>query len=198
MVTQFIDHRLLDLNIILGVVYSCLGFLYLTYELFGKNKKFKQALRVITPILLGVLVLAPIGILFFAINAGLLFNGAIEYGLIGGLIGAFNGIFVQWPTPAKRPDLFLWPCALIGLILAAFVWFVIILVFNRPLVNALEIAGILSLIGGITGGFWSFLSWEPPPSPNSSPLPSRKAFSSTRRLVGLEFVFVLGVVLTFV
>ena len=102
MITPFIDHRLLDLNNILGVMYSVLGFLYLTYELFGKNKKFKQALRVITPILLGILVLTPIGILFFAIYSGPLFNDAIEYGLIGALIGAFNGIFVLWPTPANR------------------------------------------------------------------------------------------------
>jgi|SRR5579864_4127129 len=80
--------KLLDYINILGVMYSILGFLYLTYELFGKNKKFKQALRVITPIFLGILVLTPIGILEFAIYAGPLLSGAIEYGPLppGGLL----------------------------------------------------------------------------------------------------------------
>ena len=221
MIILFIDARLLDLNNILGVMYSILGLLFLTYELFDRNNNFRRALRVITPIFLGILILTPIGILTFAIYSGPLFNGAIEYGLIGALIGAFNGIFVQWPLPKERPSLFSWPCGLIGLILAAFAWLFISLLFNRSLVDALEIAGILSLVGGITGGFWSFLSWEPPPPPYSyeekwdldnplgflswepppfpetSPAPLWKAFFGKKGLIGLVVGLVLGFMLSY-
>ncbi len=217
--TQFvIDHHLLDSINFSGVFLGVLGFFYVTYEFFGR-RQLKWFIRVITPGLIGALILFPAGVLEQAYSCAprliytyscapleLMLRGGAVYALVGGMIGIFNGIFIDWPHSPKKPPLFSWKGCLIGLVIAFFIWFVSALVFGGlghasaigfPAIAFIE-GGILAPTGGVAGGFWRFINWEPSPS-------SEKAYSSEKPplfswkgcLIGLISAFLFGFVSAF-
>lgn len=189
-----IDKHWIDVITLLGVVVSIVGFLYVTYELFNRYPVLHWVLRIVTPLLLGILVLTPIGVADFAYAGGPIVDGAILYGLIGATIGTFNGAFVEWPPAPKRPGFFK-RHALVSFILTFLVWFIVGLVFGLPIEKAFLIGGGLAIAGGVIGGFWRFLSWEPRPSPATPPRFARESHFSWRRgLIGLLCGFTLACV----
>ncbi len=218
--TQFvIDHHLLDSINFSGVFLGVLGFFYVTYEFFGR-RQLKWFIRVITPGLIGALILFPAGVLEQAYSCAprliytyscapleLMLRGGAVYALVGGMIGIFNGIFIDWPHSPKKPPLFSWKGCLIGLVIAFFIWFVSALVFGGlghasaigfPAIAFIE-GGILAPTGGVAGGFWRFINWEPSPS-------SEKAYSSEKPplfswkgcLIGLISAFLFGFAVDFI
>jgi hypothetical protein len=157
-----IDHHLVDIINLVGIILGILGFLYITYEFFGR-KPLKWVIRVITPSLVGIVILAPSGIgvyLYFFGFTGLVFRGALTYGLVGVLIGAFNGIFVDWPSSSQKPLIFSRRGYLAGFLLSFFGWFVVSLSIWSNLIAAFVEAGIVAVAGGFAGALWRFLNWE--------------------------------------
>jgi hypothetical protein len=192
-----INRYVLDTINLAGILLSVLGFFYLTYELFGR-KPLKGFIRVVTPGLVGATILVVVGIPEFAFivrNAELSMSirNGILYGLIGGLIGVFNGFFVKWPLVHDKPLLFSWKGSLIGLILMFLVSLVLAFAFNLPPVKGILEASVLAPIGGFAGGLWQFLNWVPSTSPNKAPL-----YSWRGCLLGLVSAFLFGFVASLV
>ncbi len=161
------DHHVLDALNILGGFLAILGVFYVTYEFFGR-RLLKWFTRVFTPAVVGAIILMPVGVVIYTLMlglTGLVFHGMLTYGLVGVLIGMFNGMFVIWPPSLEQPQRFSWRNATAGFLLALLGWFVVGLFIGQPLLTALFEAGILAPVGGIVGGVWGLLNWEPPAEP---------------------------------
>jgi hypothetical protein len=192
MMAFVIDHHLLDSINLCGSFLAVLGFMYMTYVFFHR-RPLKWLLRVITPGLTGALILFPAGLLEYAYFVGfteLALRGGVLYALVGGMIGIFNGIFVNWPPSAKKPKPFSWWGCLIGVMVAFLVWFTAALVRNRTPTTAFVQGAILAATGGVAGGIWSFINWGPLVSTEKLP-----SLSWRGCLIGLISAFVLGFVI---
>jgi hypothetical protein len=188
-ITLSLNHHLVDTINLVGILLGILGFLYLTYEFFGRGP-LKWVIRVITPSLVGVVILVPAGIgvyLYFFGFTGLVFRGALTYGLVGVLIGTFNGIFVDWPSSLQKPPIFSWRGYSTGFLLSFSGWFVVSLSIWPNFITAFVEAGIVAVIGGFAGGLWYFLNWEPFLSSNQAYL-----FSWQGCCIGIILAFLFG------
>ncbi|MDQ6661337.1 MAG: hypothetical protein M3Z24_10270, partial [Chloroflexota bacterium] len=186
-----IDHHLIDSINLGGIFLAVLGFFYMTYEYFGR-KPLKWFIRVITPCLIGALILFPIGILeyaYFVGFTGLVLRGGLLYALVGGMIGIFNGIFVDWPLSVKKTFLFSWKGCLIGFVIAFLVWFTSALIQERTLAMGVIEGAILAPTGGIAGGLWPFINLGSSISNEKQPSLSWKGC-----LIGLITAFLFGII----
>ena len=218
--SQFvIDHHVLDSINLGGILLGILGFFYVTYEFFGR-KPLRWFVRIITPGLIGALILFPAGVLEQAYSCAprliyayscapleLVLRGGVIYALVGAMIGMFNGIFIDWPPSPEESSVFSWKGCLIGLVIAFLIWFVSAFIFGGfghasiigfPAIAFIE-GGILAPMGGIAGGLWHFIN-RAPFSP-SKQLPSSERsllFSWKGCLIGVLCAFFFGFAIDFI
>src|SRR5690242_16380948 len=99
-----IDHHVLSAITIVGLLLGVVGSLYLTYDLLGRAQVvLRWFLRLMTPTLIGSLILGVVGAIIYiqvypTLDPGF---GALLYATVGGLVGLFNGLFVN--PKVERP-----------------------------------------------------------------------------------------------
>lgn len=192
-----ISRSMIDAINLVGVLLSVLGFFYLTYVLFGR-KALKWFVRVITPSLIGAIILTIVGVFEFAYivrgaDIGMILRNGVLYALIGALIGAFNGIFVEWPLASEKPNIFSWKGFLIGSTLMFFISLLLAFLYNLPPERSLFEGVILAPLGGIAGGVWQFVNWAPSTSADKAP-----SFAWIGCLIGLVSAFLFGFLVSLV
>jgi hypothetical protein len=196
-VTIIIDHHTLEIITVLGLVLGVIGGLYLTYDLLGRAQGIlRWFIRISTPAFIGAVLLGVAGGVVYAVvypdfDVG---YGALLYGSIGCLIGAFNGLFVN---PSAQPR---FPFSLVHAVVGSITAYALILASDLPLVLALhrpsyfafEAAGVAALAGGLAGGFWRFINRASSPGATKITL-----FSWRGAVIGLIAAGIFGFVAVF-
>lgn len=173
-----LNHYTIDLINLIGILLGVLGFFYLTYELFGR-KGLTWFIRVITPGLLSALILAMFGALGYTVlvhdaTVNQIIQNSMLYALVGGTLGVFNGIFVEWPLASSRPRAFSWKAALLGMVLVFCAGSLFTFIYPIPerqriqqtmLLASLGAPAVgiwLTPLGALSAGIWRFVNWAPP------------------------------------
>lgn len=193
-----IDHHVLAAVTIVGLLLGVLGSIYLTYDLLGRAQfALHWLVRVVTPSLIGCFIMSVVGtivylIVYPSLDAGF---GALLYGAIGCLVGAFNGMFVN-PNVAW-PPIFSFRHAIAGSIAAFCCVYIgelpVTLAVHRPWILALNGAVAVAVLGFIGGGIWTYANRVP-----SSFAAKPSLFSRRGALIGLLAATVFGGVTFFV
>lgn len=183
-----IDRHLIDLLNIIADALAVLGLLYAAYDLCGR-RYLKWLLRVLTPALIGAIVSIPIGILVYALLGfpQLIERGALIYGITGILVGVLNGLFISWPVPGKKPQIFSRRNAFFGGLLAFLGWSLASLSLGQSSLATLVETIVLALVGGGISGIWNFLNWKLASAPVQG-----SRFSWAGCLYGTLLAFALG------
>ena len=181
-----IDHHIIDSLNIVGILLGILGLLFVTYEFFGR-RPLKWLLRVVTPAAIGAILLMPAGMIVYIFDnlTALILRGVLVYGMIGVLIGTFNGVFVSWPLQSKAPRVFSWRDCGFGFVISFCDWLIVSLAIWPGFLTAVLEAGIVALPGAVLGGVWSFLNWETLTGPEQKPLFSWRGCLCGGLLAGL-------------
>jgi hypothetical protein len=95
-----------DLINLVGALISVLGFLYVTYDLL-KRERLQLLTRLLAPALIGGVILVPFGALDYIVfgDTNHVIQGVILFGLVGVMIGLFNGSFVRWAPQENKSAL---------------------------------------------------------------------------------------------
>ena len=95
-----------DLINLVGALISVIGFLYVTYDLL-KRERLQLLTRLLAPALIGGVILVIFGALDYSLFVGTnsVIQGVILYGLVGVMIGLFNGSFVRWAPQENKSAL---------------------------------------------------------------------------------------------
>ncbi len=95
-----------DLINLVGALISVIGFLYVTYDLL-KRKRLRLLTRLLAPALIGGVILVPFGALDYIVfgNPNHVIQGVTLFGLVGVMIGLFNGSFVKWAPQENKSAL---------------------------------------------------------------------------------------------
>lgn len=158
-----IDHHVLSAITIMGLLLGVVGSLYLTYDLLGRAQLvLRWFVRLMTPTLIGALILGGAGAIIYiqvypTLDPGF---GALLYATVGGIIGLFNGLFVN--PRVERPTLFSLRHSLVGLLVTPLLVFTgefpVVLAVNRPAELALRAALAAGIVGAVAAGVWRFIN----------------------------------------
>jgi hypothetical protein len=192
MLAFVIDQRIQGAFSLVGLLLGVLGSLYLTYELLGRaNGPLRWMLRVLTPSLIGAVILGGAGILeyvyFYSDHPNRILLGGILYALVGVQIGTFNGVLVDPPMLIRKPVVFSPRGFIAGLVTAFWVWAIADYLFLKDLRSALVEGAILGCVGGVAGSIWGFINRNA-----SGPVENPALFSWRGFVIGLVSAAILG------
>src|SRR5436853_1434837 len=168
----------LDSITVASVLLAIVGTLYLAYDLLGRQHGPLQWLTlIITCGLVNALILGFVGtILYSLLKQQFNFNYTLQSLVIGGLMGIFTVILVDFPKPQAKPRIVSLRGSAIGLTLGLL--FFLTALFIRPddAHQALDVPSALTM--GVTSAalatLWPYLTWVP--SASRPHVFSRKGF----------------------
>ena len=178
----------LDSFIIISVLLAIIGTLYLAYDLLGRQHGPLQWLTlVITCGLVNALVLGFVAtIIYSLLKQHFNFNYTLQSLVIGGLMGIFTVILVDFPKSQARRRVVSPKGSAIGLALGLLFFFTVLFVLRSDVHQALDVRTALTM--GVTcavlASLWPYLTWDS--SPSRPHVFSRKGFV-IGALLGLLF-----------
>ena len=158
----------LDAFIIGSVLFAVVGTLYLAYDLLGRQHGPLQWLTlIITCGLVNALVLGFFGTtLYSLLKQQFNFNYTLQSLVIGGLMGIFTVILVDFPKSQAKPQIVSLRGSAIGLTLGLLFFFTALFVLRDNAYRAHDVRTALTL--GVTCAalaiLWPYLTWVPSPS----------------------------------
>jgi hypothetical protein len=147
-----------------GVLLATIGTLFLAYDLLGReNGPLRWFTLVLTGGLVSTLVFFPVALLDSFLLGG--FEGGLNVFLsiilplilIGGLMGIYTVILVDFSPSESNPPVFSWKGGLLGLALALLFWLVGLLAGPQYTIPALS----MGLACALLLSTWQRLSWDP-------------------------------------
>jgi len=157
----------LDSITVASVLLAIVGTLYLAYDLLGRQHGPLQWLTlIITCGLVNALVLGFVGtLLYFLISHSFNFKVTLRTLAIGGLMGVFTVILVDFPKSQAKPGIVSRKQSAIGLTLGLLFFFTALFAGN-DVHAALDVRAALTM--GVTCAalaiLWPYLTWVPSPS----------------------------------
>src|SRR3989440_2813778 len=157
-----------DSIFIASVLLAIVGTLYLAYDLLGRQHGPLQWLTlIITCGLVNALILSFVGtILYSLLKQHFNFNYALQSLVIGGLMGVFTVILVDFPKSQAKPQIVSLRGSAIGLTLGLLFFFTALFVLRDDVHRAHDVR--TALILGVTCAalaiLWPYLTWVPSPS----------------------------------
>jgi len=157
----------LDSITVASVLLAIVGTLYLAYDLLGRQHGPLQWLTlIITCGLVNALVLGFVGtLLYFLISHSFNFKVTLRTLAIGGLMGVFTVILVDFPKSQAKPGIVSRKGGAIGLTLGLLFFFTALFAGN-DVHAALDVRAALTM--GVTCAalaiLWPYLTWVPSPS----------------------------------
>ena len=176
----------LDCFVITSVLLAVVGTLYLAYDLLGRKDGPLQWLTlIITCGLVNALVLGPVGTIIFLLSGGYFsLTFALQALVIGGLMGVFTVVLVDFPKSQEKPRIVSRKGSAIGLALGLMFFFTVLFILHIDVQTALT----LGVTCAILASLWPYLTWYP--SSSRPRVFSRKGLG-IGLLLGLLFWFVL-------
>jgi hypothetical protein len=157
----------LDSIIVASVLLAIVGTLYLAYDLLGRQHgPLKWLTLIITCGLVNALVLAFVGtLLYLLISHSFNFKVTLQTLVIGGLMGVFTVVLVDFPKSQAKPGIVSRKGSAIGLTLGLLFFFAALFAGN-DVHTALNVRAALTM--GVTCAalaiLWPYLTWVPSPS----------------------------------
>src|SRR2546421_9666677 len=157
-----------DSLFIASVLLAIVGTLYLAYDLLGRQHGPLQWLTlIITCGLVNALILSFVGtILYSLLKQHFNFNYALQSLVIGGLMGVFTVILVDFPKSQAKPQIVSLRGSAIVLTLGLLFFFTALFVLRDDVHQAHDVRTALTL--GVTCAalaiLWPYLTWVPSPS----------------------------------
>jgi hypothetical protein len=157
-----------DSIFIASVLLAIVGTLYLAYDLLGRQHGPLQWLTlIITCGLVNALILGFVGtILYSLLKQHFNFNYTLQSLVIGGLMGVFTVILVDFPKSQAKPQIVSLRGSAIGLTLGLLFFFTALFVLRDDVHRAHDVR--TALILGVTCAalaiLWPYLTWVPSPS----------------------------------
>src|SRR5436305_2148401 len=157
----------LDSITVASILLAIVGTLYLAYDLLGRQHGPLQWLTlIITCGLVNALVLGFVGtLLYFLISHSFNFKVTLRTLAIGGLMGVFTVILVDFPKSQAKPGIVSRKQSAIGLTLGLLFFFTALFAGN-DVHAALDVRAALTM--GVTCAalaiLWPYLTWVPSPS----------------------------------
>ena len=158
----------LDSITVASVLLAIVGTLYLAYDLLGRQHGPLQWLTlIITCGLVNALILGFVGtILYSLLKQHFNFNYTLQSLVIGGLMGIFTVILVDFPKSQAKPRIVSRKGSVIGLTLGILFFLTALFVLRDDVHGALGVRPALTM--GVTCAalaiLWPYLTWVPSPS----------------------------------
>src|SRR5436309_2383108 len=152
----------LDSITVASVLLAIVGTLYLAYDLLGRQHGPLQWLTlIITCGLVNALVLGFVGtLLYLLISHSFNFKVTLQTLAIGGLMGVFTVILVDFPKSQAKPGIVSRKGSAIGLTLGLLFFFTALFVLRNDVHAALTMGVTCAALAIL----WPYLTWDPSPS----------------------------------
>ena len=158
----------IDSLFIASILLAIVGTLYLAYDLLGRQHGPLQWLTlIITCGLVNALVLGFVSTTFYSLlQHHINFNYTLQSLVIGGLMGIFTVILVDFPKSQAKPRIVSRKGSVIGLTLGILFFLTALFVLRDDVHGALGVRPALTM--GVTCAalaiLWPYLTWVPSPS----------------------------------
>jgi hypothetical protein len=160
----------LDGFVLMSVLLAGVGTLYLAYDLLGRQHgPLRWLTLLITCGLVSAFVLGFVGMVInLLLDRSFSMNATLRFLIVGGLIGVFTVVLVDFPASRAKPPILSRRGSAIGLALGLIFFFTVLLLLQGTLPAAL----VMGATSAALASLWPYLTWDP--SPTRPPVFSRR------------------------
>ncbi|MDQ6661280.1 MAG: hypothetical protein M3Z24_09980 [Chloroflexota bacterium] len=162
----------LDSFILISVLFAIIGTLYLAYDLLGRQDgPLSWLTLIITCGLVSALILGFVGtVIFLLTNHHYSLNFTLQALVIGGLMGVFTVILIDFPKSQEKPRIISPKGSATGLAFGLLFFCTVLFLLRIDVNTALAMGVTCTTLASI----WPYLTWNP--SPSRPPVFSGKGF----------------------